>query len=103
MFRIKRDDIVYCIKGKDRSKTGKVIKIFPESNKAVVEGMNIIQKHLRRKQQEQQSGIVKLEAPLSLSNLMFFCKNCNKGVRVGFKTLVDKSKARYCKRCSQTI
>lgn len=103
MARIKRDDIVYCTKGKDRGKTGKVIKILPQSNKAIVEGINIVKKHQRRRQQEQQSGIITLEVPLNLSNLMLFCKGCNKGVRIGSKILADKSKARYCKRCNQTI
>ena len=103
MLNIRRDDIVYCVTGKDRGKSGKVIKVFLSDNKAIVEGINIVKKHQRRRQQEQQSGIVSFEAPINLSNLMPFCKTCNKGVRVGVKTLADKSKARYCKRCNQTL
>lgn len=103
MFKIRRDDIVHCIKGKDSGKTGKVIKVFPDEGKLIVEGLNVVKKHLRRRQQDQQSGIVNIEVPISSSNVMFFCRTCNRPVRIGYKLLSDKTKTRYCKRCNQTI
>jgi large subunit ribosomal protein L24 len=103
MFKIKRDDIVVIIAGKDRGKRGKVLKVFPGSKRALVEGANLARKHLRRKQQDQQTGMVQVEVPIHISNLMLFCKSCNKPVRIGFSVLKDGTKTRFCKNCKETI
>lgn len=103
MFKIKRDDLVYVITGKDRGKKGKVLKIFPEENRAIIEGINLTKRHRRRTREDQQGGIVEIETPIDISNLMLLCKHCNKATRVGFSVLKDGSKARICKECKEVI
>ncbi|MDD2703484.1 MAG: 50S ribosomal protein L24 [Candidatus Omnitrophica bacterium] len=104
MLKIKKGDSVQVVKGKDRGKKGKIIRIVDEGKRAVVEGINMVKKHKRRTQQDQQQGgIVSVETPISTANLMFFCKNCSRTVRVGFKILSDNTKVRCCKKCGETI
>ncbi len=103
MYKIRRDDTVQAIKGKDVGKKGRVIKIFSENNKALVEGINTVKKHRRQTRQDQQGGIVSIEMPISISNLMLLCKHCAKPVRVGFKVLKDGTKSRFCKACNEVI
>ncbi|MBL7151074.1 MAG: 50S ribosomal protein L24 [Candidatus Omnitrophica bacterium] len=103
MFKIKKGDTVQIIAGKDRGKKGKVLELLPEGRRALVEGLNLVKKHKRQTRQDQQGGIVSIEAPLSISNLMVFCKQCNRPVRVGFTVLKDGSKSRFCKSCKEGI
>jgi large subunit ribosomal protein L24 len=104
MLKFRKDDTVLVLAGKDRGKKGKVLKVFPEIEKALVEGLNIVIKHRRRTQQEQQhEGRVKVERPLSLGKLAVVCKNCSAPTRVGFKVLKDGSKERLCKKCNETF
>jgi large subunit ribosomal protein L24 len=99
MHKIKKGDMVQITKGKDSGKKGKVIRILPEGKRLTIEGLNLVKKHKRQTRQDQAGGIVSLEAPLSLANVMLFCKECNHPVRVGFSILKDKSKVRICKSC----
>jgi len=103
MHKIRRGDIVQVIKGRDIDKKGKILRIFPQVKKALVEGINLVKKHRRKTQQDQQGGIVSIEAPISLANLMFFCKNCDHPVKVGFTVLKDGTKSRFCKVCKEVI
>ena len=103
MLRIKKNDTVQAIKGKDRGKKGRVLEILSSGKKALVEGINTVKKHKRRTQQDQQGGIVSIEMPIDISNLMLVCKQCNHPVRVGFKLLADKTKARFCKACQEVL
>lgn len=103
MLKVKKGDIVQVIKGKDRDKKGKVLQIFLEKKRALVEGVNLIKKHKRQTRQDQQGGIVSLESPVCLSNLMFFCKRCNRPVRIGFNFSKDGTKSRFCKSCKEVI
>lgn len=103
MLKIKKNDIVMVTSGKDRGKTGKVLRIFKGQSRTVIEGINLIKKHIRKTQENQQGGIVAMERPISLSNIMFFCKNCNRPVRVGFAVSKEAIKSRFCKRCKQVI
>ena len=103
MLKIKRNDTVKVISGKDKGKQGKVLKVFYGSNRAIVERINLVKKHLRRRREDQQSGIVSLESPIALSNLMIVCKHCNKPARVGFTKLKDGTKSRLCKNCKEII
>lgn len=73
MFRIKKNDTVMIIKGKDRGKTGRVMQLFSSESKAIIEGRNLVKKHVRRTRQEQQVGIIQIESPVHLSNLMPVC------------------------------
>lgn len=103
MFKIRQGDTIQVIKGKDVGKTGKVIKIFPARNKAIVEGINLAKKHKRQTRQDQPGGIVAIEAAISISNLMLLCKHCNRASRTGVKVLSDGTKSRYCKACNEVI
>ncbi len=101
---IKRNDIVKVISGKDKGKTGKVLKVFPQKERAVVEGINKIMKHVRANpQQGIAGGILEREAPIHVSNLMVVCPSCNQAVRVGHSFLSDGRKVRVCKKCNANI
>ena len=106
MLKIRKGDTVEVIKGEDRGKKGRVLKILPQgtrATRAIVEGINLVKKHRRKTQQDQQGGIVSIEAPISFSNLMLFCKHCSCSVKVGFKVLQDGTKSRFCKSCKELI
>mgnify|MGYP000442140579 CR=1 FL=1 len=103
MYKIRRNDIVEVIAGKDKGKKGKVLRMFPNRERAIVEGINLVKKHQRRRQQEQQAGIVQIPLPLHISNLMLICKNCNRRTRAGFVIQSDGTKSRICKKCKEPI
>lgn len=103
MYKIRRGDLVQVSKGKDEGKKGKVLSIFTATNRALVEGLNLVKKNRRRTQQDQQGGIVSVESPIAIANLMFFCKQCNKPSRIGFNILKDGTKSRICKTCKEAV
>ncbi len=103
MSKLKKGDTVEVIKGEDTGKKGRIIQVFPERNRALVEGINIAKKATRPNRQDQQGGIKSVEMPISIANLMFFCKHCNRAVRIGFTTLKDGTKSRICKDCKEVI
>jgi large subunit ribosomal protein L24 len=103
MFKIKRNDIVQVIAGKDKGKKGRVLRLLPTDYRAIVEGINLVKKHRRRTQQDQQGGIAQIPLPMHVSNLMLICKNCNKPTRVGFIVSKDKTRSRVCKKCKQAL
>ena len=101
---IKKNDMVYVLSGKDRGKTGKVLRVFLDKDRAVVEGLNYIQKHTRPNPQKNvKGGILPKESPIHISNLMVVCKRCSKHARVGFSVLQDGRKVRVCKRCNELL
>ena len=103
MNKIKVGDTVQAVKGKDRGKKGKILRITAAGNRAVVEGINFL-KHFRRKtQQDQQGGVVSVESPVAIANLALVCKSCSRPVRIGFKLLQDGTKSRFCKSCKEAI
>jgi large subunit ribosomal protein L24 len=105
MKKIIKSDTVLVLSGNDRGKTGKVLKIFPNLNRAVVEGVHLIKSHTRPSRDLPQGGIVEKEGPINISNLKVICPKCNKPARIGVKILEDKSKVRYCKNsnCGEII
>jgi large subunit ribosomal protein L24 len=103
MYKIKKNDNVEVVKGKDKGKRGKVLEFLSESSLIVVEGINKKKKHMRQTRQDQKGGIVEIEKPLSAANVLVVCKSCNRPVRVGFNLLKDGSKTRICKRCKEAI
>ena len=103
MLKIKKGDIVQVTKGKDAGKKGKVIMVFTATGRALVEGLNLAKKHRRQTRQDQQGGIVQIEVPISIANLMVFCKNCDKPARIGFQLTKDKVKNRVCKICNGVL
>ena len=103
MNKIKKNDMVYVLAGRDRGKTGKVFRVFPDKEKALVEGVNYVKKHARKTQANQQGGIIQKESPIHMSNLALFCKACTKPAHIGINMLTDGTKARDCKRCKEVI
>ncbi|MBI5417250.1 50S ribosomal protein L24 [Candidatus Poribacteria bacterium] len=105
-FHIKKNDIVMVMKGKDKGKTGKVLKIIPEKKRAIVEKMNIAKKHTRQVRGDkgtQEGGIIEKENSINISNLALVCSKCNKPTRTGKTVLSDGKKLRVCKRCEEMI
>ena len=100
---IKKEDRVKVIAGKELGKIGRVLKVFPDSEKAIVEGINFIKKAARPSQKMAKGGIVQKEAPIHLSNLMVVCKNCNRASRVGRKKQDDGFSVRVCKKCGELL
>ncbi len=102
-MKIKRNDTVVIIAGKDKGKSGKVRRTFPKEDKVVVEGLNMIKRHSRARRAARQAGIIELEAPIHLSNVMLLCDKCGRPTRVGFRFLADGKKTRICKACQEVI
>jgi len=104
MSRLKRNDMVKVLSGKDRGKTGKILAVFPKKERALVEGVNFVKRHTRQTRQDTKGGIIQKESPIRLSNLMMVCKHCNKPAKVGFRLMKDgSSRARVCKKCGEVI
>jgi len=89
--------------GKDKGKKGKVLQVSSTSSRAIVEGINMMKKHLRRRREQDQSGIIEMEAPVHISNLMILYKHCSKPTRIGVKVLKDGSRSRICKKCGEIL
>jgi large subunit ribosomal protein L24 len=102
-LHVKKDDMVMVIAGKGKGKSGKVVRVFSDSGKVVVEGINMIKRHTRPNRLNSEGGIVEKEAPLSGSNVLLLCSACNKPVRTGKRTLEDGSKVRFCKKCNEIV
>ncbi|MDD5476788.1 MAG: 50S ribosomal protein L24 [Candidatus Omnitrophica bacterium] len=103
MQKIKKNDIVQIIKGKDKGKQGKVISVIEGNRRAIVEGLNLAKKHKRQSRQDQKGGIISIEMPVSVANLMVFCKHCSKASRTGSIILKDGTKSRFCKACKEAL
>jgi len=88
--------------GKDKGKTGKVLGVIPADNRLLVEGLNMMKKHLRAKQQGQKGQIISKERPVAIGSVALVCKSCGKPTRVGF-SVDGKTKTRVCKKCKATI
>src|SRR4030043_1683506 len=103
MLKIKKNDKVEIIKGKDKGKTGKVLRVESVKNRLYIEGTNIINKHVRQKDQSKPGGIIKKEGPIRISNVKLICPSCGKPVRVGIEIRDSGEKVRICKNCKQQI
>lgn len=103
--RIKKNDTVYVIAGKERGKTGRVIRVLPASERALVERLNMVKRHTRATGPQSAAGIIDKEAPIHLSNLMVMCEteSCNGPVRIARRRGEDGVTQRICKRCGQPI
>ena len=102
-MKVRRNDTVIIIAGKDKGKKGKVRRAIPEEHRVIVEGLNMIKRHSRAKRAARQAGIIELEAPTHISNIMLLCEKCGKPTRVGFRFLTDGKKMRICKSCQEVI
>ena len=99
MLKIRKNDLVEVVAGKDKGKKAKVLHVFPGIGRAIVENINLIKKSKRKTQTDQKGGIIEVEAPIALSNLMLVCKQCSKRVRTKVSVLKDGTKIRECKQC----
>jgi large subunit ribosomal protein L24 len=97
MRKIKKEDMVLVIAGDDRGKKGRVLKVFPDKNRVIVESVNMVKKHTRPTQKMPQGGIMGVEAPIHISNVKLIAPKSNVATRIGFRVLKDGSKVRYCK------
>lgn len=102
-MRIKKNDMVKVISGKEKGKTGRVLRVFPDRGTLVIEQVNFVRKHQRPTQDNPQGGILEIEGPLRAEKTMVICKNCNQPTRVGKRYLADGSKVRYCKKCKEDL
>jgi len=103
MPHVKMNDMVKVLAGKDKGKTGKVLRVYPKKDRAIVQGVNFIKKHARRSRQDEQGGIIQREASLNVSNLAIICRGCNRATRVGKDILKDGSRVRFCKKCKEVL
>lgn len=101
-FHVKSGDKVAVIAGKEKNKTGKILKIDTRKNGAVVEGLNVIKRHTRARN-NQPGTVIEKEALIQISNIMLFCEKCNKPVRAKSSLLEDGKKVRVCKKCGESF
>ena len=102
-MKIRKEDTVLVIAGKDKGKKGKVRFAYPKKQRILVEGVNFIKKHSRARGAARQAGIIDLEAPIHISNVMLLCDKCNKPARIGFEKLEDGRRVRICRSCHEVI
>ncbi len=102
-MKIRKNDNILVIKGKDRGKTGKVRFAYPRKKVLLVEGVNLIKKHTRATGNVRQAGIIEREAPVPLANVMLLCSRCNHPARIGIRFLEDGRKVRFCYACGEVI
>lgn len=101
--RIKKNDRVMVVVGKDKGKIGKVLRIVSKKDRAIVERANMVKRHTRPGPVSKQGGIIEKEAPIHISNIMLVCPKCTNPVRVRMKTLDDGKKVRVCHKCGELI
>ena len=102
-LHVHKNDSVMVIAGKERGKTGKVLKVLPNKGRALIERVNLVKRHTRPRGPQVPGGILEKEASIHISNLMLMCDKCNAPVRVGKKILEDGEKVRVCRRCGDHL
>ncbi|MEA3272122.1 MAG: 50S ribosomal protein L24 [Patescibacteria group bacterium] len=103
-MKLKKGDKVKMLSGKDRGKTGKIVKIDIEKRKVAVEGLNIIKKHVRPRKQGEKGQRIEIPRLIDISNVTFVCPKCSSGTRIGYKLADNEGqKQRVCKKCKQAI
>jgi large subunit ribosomal protein L24 len=101
--KIRKDDKVIVLAGKERGKIGTILKIDPEKERVIIEKINMVKKHAKPSAQTAQGGIIEKEAPLTISNVMIVCNKCTEPTRIGRRLLEDGSKIRFCKKCGEPM
>jgi len=102
-MNIRKNDTVLVIAGKDKGKKGKVRHAYPRKQVLLIEGVNFIKKHAKATKQARQAGIIELEAPVRISNVMLLCSKCNHPTRVGITKLEDGRRVRICRSCREVV
>jgi large subunit ribosomal protein L24 len=101
-MKLKKGDTVKVVAGKEKGKTGKIQSIIADKDRITIEKVNLIKKH-KRADAKVKGGIVEKEGPLHVSNVMYLCNKCGKGVRIGYKILEDGKKVRVCAKCNEIL
>jgi large subunit ribosomal protein L24 len=101
-MKIKKGDNVLITTGKDKGKTGKILKSLPKELKVLIEGVNLKKKHIRPKKEGEKGQVIGIPAPVDISNVKIICPKCGKASRIGYKIEKD-NKNRICKKCEQAI
>jgi large subunit ribosomal protein L24 len=102
-MKIKKNDTVRVIAGNAKGAEGKVLKVFPDTDRVIVEKVNLIKRHTRQTSQADKGGIVEKEAPISASNVILLCPKCGKTTKTAHTRLTDGRKVRRCKQCNETL
>ena len=102
-MQVRKNDSVMVISGREKGKTGKVLRVLPEKDSVIIERVNLVKRHSRPRGPQQPGGIVEKEASIPASNIMMMCDKCNAPVRVGHKILSDGEKIRICRRCGEAL
>lgn len=100
---VKKNDLVKVIAGKEKGKSGRILRVLPRKNRIIIEKINFVKRHTRPSGQTRQGGIIEREAPINVSNVMVVCEKCNVPVRIGKKILDDGKKVRTCKKCGEVL
>ena len=101
-MKVKKGDNILVVAGKDKGRTGKIIKAFPKEMQVLVEGINLKKKHVRPKREGEKGQVISMPLPFDVSNIKMICPKCGKATRVGYKVENDQ-KSRICKKCLQAI
>ena len=101
--KIRKNDQVMIVKGKEQGKTGRVIRVIPDKGHVLIEKLNMVKRHTKPSAKYKQGGIIEKEAPLAISNVMLLCDKCKGPVRVGRKVLEDGKRVRLCKKCGEVF
>lgn len=101
-FKIRKNDTVEVIAGKDKGKRGQVVRVVTKKDAVIVSGVNIVKKAMKKRSQQDQGGIAEIEAPLNISNVAIVCKKCGRPVKIGYKMDGDK-KVRVCRKCGDIL
>jgi len=101
--QIRKNDSVMVIAGKERGKTGKVLRVLTDKEAVVIERLNLVKRHTKPRGPQQSGGIIEKEAAIHASNIMIMCDKCNAPVRIGRKILADGKKIRICRRCQEAL
>ncbi|HEX9788100.1 MAG TPA: 50S ribosomal protein L24 [Candidatus Binatia bacterium] len=102
-MQIRKNDSVMVIAGKERGKTGKVLRVLTEKDAVIIERLNMVKRHTKPRGPQQSGGIVEKEAAIHASNIMIMCDKCNAPARVGRKILADGKKVRICRNCKEAL
>lgn len=102
-YSIRKDDQVMVMAGKEKGKTGRILRVVTGKGKVLIEKLNIVKRHTKPTQKDPQGGIIEKEAPVSISNVMILCTKCKGPVRTGKKKLDDGKGVRFCKKCGEVL
>ena len=102
-IHVRKNDTVIVVSGKDKGKTGEVLKAYPKTGKVLVQGVNIVKKHQKANRAQMESAIIEKEAAINSSKVMLYCTKCKNATRISNKILDDGTKVRVCKKCGETF